>query len=137
MEDAIAGSLRWPLGVDTPDNGSRRARRDVEVGRQSLYTEEFRKDAVALYRAADGKRTYAAVAADVGISGETLRTWVRKDTARNGRSQDRSTGADGTEADELARLRAENARLRGAEKEWQLEREILRRAAAYFAKEVK
>jgi transposase len=60
--------------VDTPDNGSRRARRDVEVGRQSLYTEEFRKDAVALYRAADGKRTYAAVAADVGVSGETLRT---------------------------------------------------------------
>jgi len=103
------------------------------VGRQSLYTEEFRKDAVALYRAADGKRTYAAVAADVGVSGETLRTWVRKDTARNARSQDRSTGADGTEADELARLHAENARLRGAEKEWQLEREILRRAAAYFA----
>jgi transposase len=107
------------------------------VGRQSLYTEEFRKDAVALYRAADGKRTYADVAADVGVSGETLRTWVRKDTARNARSQDCSTGADGTEADELARLRAENARLRGAEKEWQLEREILRRAAAYFAKEVK
>ncbi|ABG92339.1 possible transposase (plasmid) [Rhodococcus jostii RHA1] len=108
------------------------------MGRQSLYTEEFRKDAVALYRAADGKRTYADVAADVGVSGETLRTWVRKDTAaRNARSQDRSTGADGTEADELARLRAENARLRGAEKEWQLEREILRRAAAYFAKEVK
>ena len=52
------------------------------MGRQSLYTEEFRKDAVALYRAADGKRTYAAVAADVGVSGETLRTWVRKDTAR-------------------------------------------------------
>ncbi|BAH55537.1 putative transposase (plasmid) [Rhodococcus opacus B4] len=51
------------------------------MGRQSLYTEEFRKDAVALYRAADGKRTYAAVAADVGVSGETLRTWVRKDPA--------------------------------------------------------
>ena len=96
------------------------------MGRQSLHTEEFRKDAIALYRAADGKRTYAAVAADLGISGETLRTWVRKDTA-GGEAQ----------ADELARLRAENARLRGAEKEWQLEREILRRAAAYFAKEVK
>ncbi|RYF49930.1 MAG: IS3 family transposase, partial [Comamonadaceae bacterium] len=41
------------------------------MGRQSLYTEEFRKDAVALYRAADGKRTYADVAADVGVSGET------------------------------------------------------------------
>jgi transposase len=49
----------------------------------------------------------------------------------------RSTAGGETQADELARLRAENARLRGAEKEWQLERDILRRAAAYFAKEVK
>ncbi|MCX4734402.1 hypothetical protein [Streptomyces sp. NBC_01363] len=32
---------------------------------------------------------------------------------------------------------AENARLAKAEKEWQLEREILRRAAAYFAREMK
>lgn len=107
------------------------------MGRQSLYTEEFRKDAVALYRAADGKRTYASVAADVGISGETLRTWVRKDTSRNTRAADHANAGAAAETDELARLRAENARLRGAEKEWQLEREILRRAAAYFAKEVK
>jgi transposase len=41
------------------------------------------------------------------------------------------------EAEELARLRAQNARLLKAEKEWQLEREILRRAAASFAREVK
>ncbi|TQC43211.1 IS3 family transposase [Rhodococcus opacus] len=86
------------------------------MGRQSLYTEEFRKDAIALYRAADGQRTYAAVAADLGISGETLRTWVRKDTARNGRPEARSTAGGETQADELARLRAENTRLRGAEK---------------------
>jgi transposase len=44
--------------------------------------------------------------------------------------------AESAEA-ELARLRAENTRLLKAEKEWQLEREILRRAAAYFAKEMK
>lgn len=44
------------------------SQKNVEVGRQSLYPEEFRKDAVALYRAADGKRTYAAVAADLGIT---------------------------------------------------------------------
>ncbi|KOV25453.1 transposase, partial [Streptomyces sp. XY152] len=43
----------------------------------------------------------------------------------------------GGEVDEPARLRAENARLLQAEKEWRLEREILRRAAAYFAREVK
>ncbi|MGX1027529.1 hypothetical protein RKD37_002719 [Streptomyces ambofaciens] len=40
-------------------------------------------------------------------------------------------------AEELARLRAEHQRLLRAEKEWQLEREILRRAAAYFARKVK
>ena len=48
-------------------------------------------------------------------------------------------GRDGSvnTAEELARLRAENARLLKAEQEWRLEREIPRRAAAYFAREVK
>ncbi|MDQ1005622.1 hypothetical protein QFZ82_000127 [Streptomyces sp. V4I23] len=48
-------------------------------------------------------------------------------------------GRDGSvsAAEELARLRAENVRLLKAEQEWRLEREILRRAAAYFAQEVK
>ncbi|GHI10083.1 hypothetical protein Scel_84040 [Streptomyces cellostaticus] len=64
----------------------------VQVGRQSPYPEEFRKDAVALYRAAGGKRTYAAVAAELGITGETLRTWVRKDTAQH-TSENRVGGA--------------------------------------------
>ncbi|ARZ72566.1 transposase [Streptomyces albireticuli] len=104
------------------------------MGRKSPYPEEFRKDAVALYRAAAGKRTYAAVAADLGITAESLRTWVRKDEAR-AEPEGRDVGVSAVE--ELARLRAENARLLKAEKEWQLEREILRRAAAYFAREVK
>ena len=103
------------------------------MGRRSPYPEEFRKEAVALYRAAAGKRTYAAVAADLGITAESLRTWVRKDE-NQAVPERRDTGG---EAEELARLRAENARLLKAEKEWHLEREILRRAAAYFAREVK
>lgn len=74
------------------------------MGRQPLYPEDFRKDAVALYRAADGKRTYAAVAADLGISGETLRMWVRKDTARDGGPETRSTAGGESETDELAPL---------------------------------
>ncbi|MFD9459235.1 hypothetical protein ACFWBC_40055 [Streptomyces sp. NPDC059985] len=48
-----------------------------------------------------------------------------------------ATGAPQDTEAELARLRAENARVAKAEKEWQLEREILRRAAAYFAREMK
>ncbi|SDE57804.1 transposase [Streptomyces griseoaurantiacus] len=106
------------------------------MGRQSPYPEEFRRDAVALYRAGGGKRTYAAVAAELGITGETLRTWVRKDTGANAPDARGGSGPEG-QTSELARLRAENARLLKAEKEWRLEREILRRAAAYFAREVK
>ncbi|MGX4710641.1 MULTISPECIES: transposase [Rhodococcus] len=56
-------------------------RRDVHMGRRSRYTEEFHRDAVALPRTADGTRTYAAVSSDLGISSETLRTWVRTDNA--------------------------------------------------------
>lgn len=46
-------------------------------------------------------------------------------------------GRQESTAQEPARLRAESARLLKAEKEWQLEREILRRAAAYVAREMK
>lgn len=71
------------------------------------------------------------------MTGETLRSWVRQADEHAGR--DRSRGEQDTESrdEELARLRAENGRLRKAEKEWELEREILRRAAAYLAREVK
>ncbi|WP_111581400.1 MULTISPECIES: transposase [unclassified Streptomyces] len=81
--------------------------RDVQVGRKSPYLEEFTKDAVPLYRAAAGKRTYSAVAADLGIMAESVRTWVRKDDSQAvpGRRE-----AGGSEAEEMARLRAENAR---------------------------
>lgn len=89
------------------------------MGRTSPYPEEFRKDAVALYRAAAGTRTYAAVAADLGVTAESLRTWVRKDESQAVPAH-RDAGVGETE--ELARLRAENARLLKAEKEWQLER---------------
>jgi transposase len=106
------------------------------VGRKSPYPAEFRNDAVALYRAAGGKRTYAAVAADVGVTGETLRSWVRQADEQAGRSNRDEPVAEGRD-EELARLRAENGRLRRAEKEWELEREILRRAAQYFAKEMR
>lgn len=105
------------------------------MGRKSPYPAEFRDDAVALYRAAGGKRTHAAVAADVGATGETLRSWVRQADELAGRSRSEVPGENRNE--ELAQLRAEIGRLRKAEKEWQLEREILRRAAAYFTTEMK
>ena len=57
------------------------------------------------------------MAADLGITAESLRTWVRKD-----RIQAAPEGRDGSvsAAEVLARLRVENARLLKAEQEWQL-----------------
>lgn len=107
------------------------------MGRKSLYPVEFRNDAVVLYRAGGGKRTYAAVAADVGVTGETLRSWVRQAGEAVGRGQVRGDEAAEDRDEELARLRAELGQLRKAEKEWELEREILRRAARYFAQEMR
>ncbi|WP_327722291.1 hypothetical protein OG381_48115 [Streptomyces sp. NBC_00490] len=68
---------------------------------------ESRKDADALYAAA-GKRTGAAVAAGLGITAQSPRTWLRKDeTQAAPEDGDGSVSAAG----ELARLRADNARL--------------------------
>ncbi|MFJ7150590.1 IS3 family transposase [Streptomyces sp. NPDC100445] len=85
-------------------------RKGVLVGRRSP-----RNDAVALWRAAGGKRTYSAVAADVGVTGETLRSWVRQ-ADEAGRSHARGGAAVEGRDEELARLRAELGRLRKAEK---------------------
>ncbi|MFF1343327.1 transposase [Streptomyces sp. NPDC058290] len=102
------------------------------MARPSKYSAEFRSDAIALWRASAGRRTFKDVAADLNVNPETLRTWVRDaDGALAGGPAPRETHS------EVAWLRAENARLLKAEKEWQLEREILRRAAQYFAKEMK
>ncbi len=101
---------------------------NVQVGRPSKYSDEFRADAVALYRASD--RSSVKVIADrIGINHETLRQWVK--AADEADSFNRPAG--GLNADE----RAELARLRKAEREWHLEREILRKAAQFFAKEMK
>lgn len=102
------------------------------MARPSKYSAEFRSDAIALWRASAGRRTFKDVAADLNVNPETLRSWVRvADTSSA------AAGSAPAAEGELGRLRAENARLAKAEKEWQLEREILRRAAAYFAKEMK
>jgi transposase len=92
-------------------------------------------DAVALWRAAGSKRSVKAVAADLNVNTETLRSWIHA-AERSGANGAAGSVPAAPEA-EVARLQAENARLVKAEKEWLLEREILRRAAAYFAKEMK
>ncbi|MGW3955713.1 transposase [Streptomyces sp. NPDC004752] len=99
------------------------------MGRRSPYPAEFRNDAVALCRVAGGKHTCAAVAADVGVTGGTLRSWVRQADGHAGRDHSCGEQSAETRDGDLARLRAEIGRLCKAGKEWEFEWEILRRAA--------
>ena len=91
------------------------------MGRPQKYPEEFRREAVALYRSSE--RSRAEVAKSLGISDGSLAAWA-KDIGRA--EQPGALAPD--ERAELARLRKENAELRQ-------DREILRKAAAYFARE--
>jgi len=88
------------------------------------YPPEFRAEAARLARGSD--KSIPALAADLGISSEALRSWLRQADADAGRGQPGDLTTD--EREELRRLRREVRVL-------QQEREILRKAAAYFAKE--
>ena len=87
------------------------------------HPREFRQRAVELARLGD--KPVAAVAKDLGISESCLRNWMAQADADENGSATRLTSA---EKNELAELRREKRRL-------ELENQILKRAAAYFARE--
>jgi transposase len=86
------------------------------------YTPEFRRQMVAL---AGSGRTPASLSREFGPSAMTIGTWI-KQAARDGGKAD--GGLTSAEREELPRLRRENRRLKE-------EREILSKAAAWFATE--
>ena len=86
------------------------------------YTEEFRREAVALIRS--GQRKLPEASKSLGISEQTLRNWLQRAEVDAGQAE----GVTSEEREELRRLRRENRVLRE-------EREILKKAAAFFAKE--
>ncbi len=86
------------------------------------YPESFRREAIELLRQG---RTLAELAASLGVSAQTLRNWRRQDQLDR---DERDDGVTTDERAELARLRRENTRLRQ-------ERDLLKRAAAFFATE--
>jgi transposase len=88
------------------------------------YPEAFRADAVALVQRTG--KPIAEVAADLGVSGESLRKWVQQAKVDAGEGPPGALSSE--EREELRRLRRENKTL-------QMEREILKKAAACFAKE--
>ena len=98
------------------DRKPKRARRS--------FTDEFKAGAVRLV--VDEGKSVGAAARDLDLSESALRTWVERARA------DRGTGTPGvltaTEREELGRLRKEVRELR-------MERDVLKKATAFFAKD--
>ncbi|GGP74593.1 transposase [Saccharothrix coeruleofusca] len=95
------------------------------VSGKSKYPEQFRRDAVEPARSSD--RPLRQVARELGVNHETLRNWVR--TAEQAQAAAPVGGVSADERQELRELRERVAEL-------ELEKDILRKAAAYFAKEM-
>ncbi|MGC1211684.1 MAG: transposase [Micromonospora sp.] len=94
------------------------------MARQSKYPEEFRRQAAALVL--DSGRTLRDVGRELGVNHETLRNWV--DRMRQERDGGRPSDLAADERAELIRLRRQVAQL-------ELEKEILKKAAVFFARE--
>jgi len=88
------------------------------------FPDEFKRDAVRLIT--EERYTFKAAAAAVGVSEKSLRDWHARFAP-----QPSPCGEDAT----MEELRQENKRLRQQLKRAELEREILKKATAYFAKE--
>ena len=91
------------------------------MGRPKKYSDEFRAEAVRLARTSG--QSIRQVAVELGISNQTLGSWLREEAAT-----DRSGPLTAAERSELLALRR---RVRVLE----TEREILKKAAAFFAQE--
>ena len=91
---------------------------------KQAYTTEFKE--LAVKRVTDGA-SIAAVVKELGLSDQTLRNWVK--AAAQGKLKGAGRKVVTPEAMELSRLRAENVRLKR-------ENEIIKKAAAYFARDV-
>jgi transposase len=90
---------------------------------QRPYPPEFRREAVSLVKVSG--RSVRQVAEELGISTESLRIWIRQ------KQLDRGERDDGLTTDQLDELR----RLRKQVRELEQEREILKRAVTFFARE--
>jgi transposase-like protein len=92
--------------------------------KRRAFTEQFKADAVRLVKASD--RGVGQVAKELDLTETALREWVKRDAVDAGKGPPDALTT--VEREELVRLRRDNKRLL-------MERDILKKAAAFFAKE--
>jgi transposase-like protein len=86
------------------------------------FSDEFKRDVVEIVNSSD--KSIAQVVRELGIYDSTLGSWVKQDEINRGVCD----GVTTAEREEVAELRRENARLR-------MERELLKRAVAFWVRE--
>jgi transposase-like protein len=114
----------WPAFVDIPRKSATREVVSMERRKRRSFNEEFKAEAVRLVR--EGGKSVPQVARDLDLTDSALRNWVRQAEVDEGKGP---AGALTTaEREEFARLRKEVRQLT-------MERDFLKKAAAFFAKE--
>jgi len=101
-----------------------RGKESIATNKPYTYPPEFRREAIRLVRASDQEHPIPGIAREIGVSDGTLRNWVNQDEIDSGQREGLTT----EENEELRKLRREVKILRQ-------EKEILRKAAAFFARE--
>jgi len=91
-------------------------------GSRRRFSDEFKRDAVQIVRTSG--KPIALVARELGIYDSTLGNWIKQDRIDRGERE----GLTSDERAELSELRRDNARLR-------MERELLKRAVAFWVRE--
>ncbi len=89
-----------------------------------VYNDEYKQQVLELVRT--GGKTVRQVSQDLDLTESSVRRWIKLDQTSNGIMTQNSLTE--TDQKELERLRTENKRLK-------IERDILKKAAAFFAKE--
>ena len=100
--------------MESQDKSAKRPRRK--------FSDEFKRDAVEIVNSSG--KSIAQVARELGIYDSTLGSWVKQDEIDRGVRDGVST----SDREEVTELRRENARLR-------MERELLKRAVAFWVRE--
>ena len=93
------------------------------TNKRRSFTPEYKAEVVGLVR--EGEKSIGAISRDLGLTESVVRKWVSQSEVDAGRGDGKHLTT--AEREELAQLRRENRQLR-------MEREILKKATAFFAK---